>query len=267
MIRACSRSRLRNPAVGSGSAFNPLSLFTAGEQGVWFDPSDLTTLFQDDAGTVPVTTDGQAVALMRDKSGNANHAAQTVVGSRPLYRTSAGLSWLEFDGVDDFMVTGSINLTATDEVSLFAGIRKLSDAARGMVCEFSPNVGLNNGTFFLDAPTNVGNNISFAARGTIAGVPVVAGLVAPISLVVSADANISADSARVRANGGAYSTSANDMGISNFATFPLYIGRRGGATLPFSGLVYGLIIRNALTGSVSILNTEQYIGAKSGVAL
>lgn len=43
------------------------SLFTAGEQGVWYDPNDLTTLFQDSAGTTPVTAAGQPVGLMLDK--------------------------------------------------------------------------------------------------------------------------------------------------------------------------------------------------------
>ena len=44
------------------------SLFANGEQGVWYDPSDLSTLFQDSAGTTPVTAVGQPVGLMLDKS-------------------------------------------------------------------------------------------------------------------------------------------------------------------------------------------------------
>jgi len=47
--------------------FNPLSLFANGEPGVWYDPSDLTTMFTDTAGTTQAAV-GQAVALMLDKS-------------------------------------------------------------------------------------------------------------------------------------------------------------------------------------------------------
>lgn len=36
--------------------------------GVWYDPSDLSTLFQDAAGTIPVTAAGQPVGLILDKS-------------------------------------------------------------------------------------------------------------------------------------------------------------------------------------------------------
>ena len=55
---------------GSGwlNGFSPLSWFAAGEQGAWYDPSDLTTLFQDSAGTIPVTAVEQPVGLMLDKS-------------------------------------------------------------------------------------------------------------------------------------------------------------------------------------------------------
>ena len=48
--------------------FSPLSLFANGEQGVWYDPSDFTTMFQDSAGTTPVTAVEQPVGLLLDKS-------------------------------------------------------------------------------------------------------------------------------------------------------------------------------------------------------
>lgn len=44
------------------------SLFSNGEQGFVYDPNDLSTMYQDAAGTVPVTGAGQAVGVMLDKS-------------------------------------------------------------------------------------------------------------------------------------------------------------------------------------------------------
>lgn len=76
-------------------------LFAGGKQGVWYDPSDKSTLFQDVAGTIPVTKDGDPIGLMKDKSGNDNHATQSVSTARPAYKTDGNLHWLEFDGVDD----------------------------------------------------------------------------------------------------------------------------------------------------------------------
>ena len=51
-----------------GAVWNPRALFANGEQGVIYDPNDLTTLYQDYAGTTPVTAAGQPVGLMLDKS-------------------------------------------------------------------------------------------------------------------------------------------------------------------------------------------------------
>lgn len=51
--------------------FSPLHLFAAGEAGAWFDPSDLSTMFQDSAGTTPVTAVEQPVGLWFDKSKGA----------------------------------------------------------------------------------------------------------------------------------------------------------------------------------------------------
>ena len=43
-------------------------LFTNNERGLFYDPDDLSTMFQDTAGTIPVTAVGQALRLMLDKS-------------------------------------------------------------------------------------------------------------------------------------------------------------------------------------------------------
>lgn len=84
-------------------AFTPSDLFSLGEDGGWYDPSDLSTLWQDTAGTVSVTAAGQSVARIDDKSGNGRHLLQSTSANRPTYQTSGGLHWLDFDGTDDFL--------------------------------------------------------------------------------------------------------------------------------------------------------------------
>ena len=71
-------------ASGGGSPFSPLSLFSGGAPGAWYDPSDYSTLFQDSAGTTPVTAVEQPVGRILDKSGNGNHAFQSTSASRPV---------------------------------------------------------------------------------------------------------------------------------------------------------------------------------------
>lgn len=67
------------------------ALFAAGEQGAWYDTSDFSTLFQDSAGTTPVTTVGQPVGLILDKSGNGKHATQATAASRPVLSARVNL--------------------------------------------------------------------------------------------------------------------------------------------------------------------------------
>lgn len=86
----------RKTTVATPAGFSPLS---AGPT-AWYDPSDLSTLFQDIAGTVPVTVHGDPVGKMLDKSGNGYHATQGTAGRRPLYQTGG---FLLFDGVDDYI--------------------------------------------------------------------------------------------------------------------------------------------------------------------
>jgi hypothetical protein len=73
--------------------FTPAQLFRLGEQGVWYDPSDLATMFQDTAGTTPVTAAGQAVALLLDKSGN-NISAQP--NNATLRQTKDGTYYIQY---------------------------------------------------------------------------------------------------------------------------------------------------------------------------
>jgi len=112
---------------GGAVPFSIADLFASSEQGAWYGPSDLSTLFQDSAGTTPVTTAGQPVGLMLDKSGNDNHATQATAARRLTYQTSPDRATL--DKVDDRMTvtvpvggfTGTMVL-ATDQGTASYGV-------------------------------------------------------------------------------------------------------------------------------------------------
>lgn len=72
-----------NEGAGGAAAFSPASLFASGEQGAWYDPSDFSTMFQDSAGTTPVTAVEDPVGKILDKSGRGNHATQATTAAKP----------------------------------------------------------------------------------------------------------------------------------------------------------------------------------------
>jgi hypothetical protein len=102
--------------------FDPLSLFTGGQLGAWYDPSDLSSMFQDSAGTTPAAVDSP-VGKLNDKSGNGYHLTQGTSSARPVLRFGGGFYYLEFDGVDDALAASGTALALFQNVtagSLFA---------------------------------------------------------------------------------------------------------------------------------------------------
>jgi len=367
----------------------PYSLFATSEQGVWYDPSDFSTLFQDSAGTTPVTAVEQPVGLMLDKSkglvlgaelvvnggfdtniagwtvatggwswesgkakltsdgspqgltqsnvvagkwymfsfdvsstGGAigfqnssgaiiadgssgtvsgvflspgascgfkrvsgsptgtidnisvreipgNHATQATAASRPILKQDGnGKYYLLFDGVDDSMATGSIDFTATDKMTVFAGVRRLRSASLQMLLELSAAIGTNNGAFNIptDYPLSTTYSYDFGTKGTIqtdANV-IAATYPVPHTGVVTGIGSISGDEARLRVNGVQVAATTTDQGTGNYGNYPLYIGRRGGTTLPFNGNLYSLIVRGAQSSAAQITSAETYVNGKTG---
>jgi hypothetical protein len=417
-------------------AFAPLALFASGEQGVWYDPSDYSSMFQDAAGTTPVTGLEQPVGLLLDKSGRGNHASQATSASRPVLSarynlltqteafdnaawtkssgsitstavtdplggstadefTSSGVNgyvalatavtvdtninytfavwlkvpsgtnsvqigivtsglgniqstsvtvttawqrfsisgstganasakviigggttigtgevvhiwgadlrvtndgvglpayqrvgaatagsstaagtadydstgfppYLRFDGTDDSMATAAIDFTATDKMSVFAGVRKLSDAAAGVVAEIGAT-GLESGIFNLIAASASGaNSYRFVSRGTAsanAGTGVFAA--APDTSVLTGIGNISGDIATLRRNGSVVQTDTGEQGTGNYTSQVLYLGSRGGSSARLNGRLYSLIVRGAASTAAEITNTETWVNGKT----
>ena len=109
-----------------------LYLFAEDQRGVWYDPSDLATMYQESTGTTPVTADGQPVGLIQDKSGNDVNALQPVSTKRPTYNATPDRLTLDLvddslaftvptGGIDGYMVVGTNDGTASYGVSLPAG--------------------------------------------------------------------------------------------------------------------------------------------------
>ena len=384
------------------SAFSPTELFAAGEQGVWYDPSDFSTMFQNAAGTIPVTAVEQPVGLLLDKSkgltlgselvpdsgfdsagswtaqnadwvvsgskatytlsavsllylqsnasisltaskwyevrytvsgivsGNAsfalfdsaatvnlfgsyvtvsangsyvrriliassvsgiriyaansgtaaswsldsfsvrelpgNHARQSTEASRPLLKQDGnGKYYLLFDGTDDSLATGTIDPGSVDKAQVFAGVRKTSDAALAIVAELSATIASNAGSFALTAPNSAAANYNFSSKGTTQTDNTVTTYTSPLTSVLSGIADIAGASNLIRANGAQVGSVLTTQGTGNYLAYPLYIGRRGGTSNPFTGRLYSLILRfGANLTAAQIASAEAYVNSKTG---
>ena len=177
------------------------------------------------------------------------------------YDTTGFPLYLRFDGVDDFLVTNSINFTATDKMTVFAGVRKLSDAVTNTFFELGPNSGTTAGTFGGFANLN---GYRWRTGGSVLVDPSIAsGYVVPITNTLTGIGDISGDSAILRINGTQVASSTSDQGTGNYGNYPLYIGRRGGSSLPFNGRLHSLIVRGAQSSTAQIEATETYVNGKT----
>jgi hypothetical protein len=168
------------------------------------------------------------------------------------------------------MQTPSIDFTGTDKVSVFAGVRKLSDAAIGTIFCLG-TAGAVAGFFQLFAPRLTGAGGNYGARGFTSGnepVDVNSGaFLAPTTNVVSAmfdEAGSSGSKIVLRVNGGQV---AGGTDVVVGANQPITIGLRS-TDLPFNGHIHSLIVRGAQTDTPTIERTEKYVASKTaGVSI
>lgn len=179
----------------------------------------------------------------------------------------ATLHYLSFDGTDDFMVTNTIT-PGTGTAQMFAGVRKLTDVAAGIIAETTTDAGQQAG--IVMAASNVAggaNNLSWGG-GANSLLEAYRTYTAPDSRVFALLlSGTAAPRISSRLNGSAVSanSSAGAALTENFAASPLYIGRRAGTSLPFNGHLYGLIVRfGANLPTAQITQTERMLSRRTG---
>ena len=234
-------------------AFHPLSLFAGGAQGMWYDPSDPATLFEDSAGTVPASVGGP-VARMLDKSGRGNHAVQSTAAARPILRQDgSGRRFLEFDGVDDRLSsTIAISLghpwdrvSAVRQLSWINGGRLFGNGSGGALAGLLYQNQAVMGLTLYDGAAAAGNK--GAAIGTT---------------VVVTERRAGAQS-QIVVNNGAPTSGNPSSGVANGVS----IGADPGGGSPSNLAFYGLVTTKPPMSATQVAQARAWLAAKAGVAL
>lgn len=152
----------------------------------------------------------------------------------------------------------------TDQMTVWAGERKLSDAAAAIVAELSVDTNLNSGTFAVTAPNNNGiANLNFGSKGTTLVANIITTYTAPLTNVITGIASISTPVVTIRVNGTQAATSSSTQGTGNYGTYPLFIGARNLTSVFFNGRIYSLIVRGATSNASQISSTEGWVNIKT----
>jgi hypothetical protein len=180
------------------------------------------------------------------------------------YDTAGFPLYLRCDGADDGMQTDSIDFTATDAMTVWAGVRKLSDAARGMLIELGEGT-VGGGRFNVSAPAANSATYSVFNAGSVGAGPIVSvtPYPSPESCVLTFIGKISQPKTNFRRNSSSIIDDATTLGTGTYGNYPIYLFRRGGTTLPFNGRFYGLIIRGAQSSGAQIAAVERWMNNKT----
>lgn len=252
------------PGAGGGGAFDPASRFAGGQQGVWVDLNDFSTLWQDTARTTPVTAAGQTVRGITDKSGRGNHLTNPTGW---VLSADGSNHYMTTDNVSRFQGAGAI-AWASDKASMFVGCKKNSGAS-GTVFGFGL-VTVSNGTFEIGYNANGAlayrrGSGSFGGRGTsdigngvttMAGVVDLAGTTQPTENpfleVLGASPSLT-------------NFGAADSGSGNFGTFTIIVGDGVGGRVV--GRIYSFFVVAATSDAAQVLQGNAWVASRCGKAL
>ena len=255
--------------------WTPLQLFLAGVQGVWFDPSDVSTLFQDAAGTIPVTVDGDPDGLIVDSSGNGNGASQSVSSARPTYKTDGTLRWIQPEGVDDRLNLG--RALDHEEFTLVTSYRAGADNQRLFDNRGTGGPGNVKGWQFKSR-NDTGDIVTFddGAGNAVQWSGGDPGIISPgldedVVITIAYQSGqaiyringVDQGAPSIITGGGLAAMGSIVTGIGGL----LFTARNAIATQSFDGRFYGGVLVNKYLGTSEIEKTESYFASLAGITL
>lgn len=258
----------RSTGIQAEPEVNPIidDLFGNGEEGCFYDPSDLSTLFQDWQGTIPVTAPGQPVGLMLDKSGRERHAMQTNDDRRPIFDIDDGRPCITFDGATTFLAVPDADYSVTSQVTICVGARKFDSLRDASVVDLMSQGRVTDRSFAcyfpLGKPAPSPGASSYGTYWRLAFVP---GIPSPdiFTQVITAQTDTIEPYVGVRGNGKLWAEDRDYQGGGTYRKTPLHIGSRFGETFWYRGNIYGLIVRGAKSTDAQIHAVEQYMNTKT----
>lgn len=234
---------------GAAPAFDPLTLYSGGKKGIWIKPRDWSTLKQWYLGTTDVTVATDPVGYAADQSGNAVNMVNANAPGRPLAITVGGVNAIDFDGVDDNLISGAVTAGTWTAMDFFIVVNLDTFSASGWLIGDG-----GGGRFFGVAQNGVGSASSSGAGSPsykINGVAVPGGTAATRDQVYDA-----------LSTGGWLVVEANGLDLSAWIQF-MYGGY---SNFQLNGKCAELILCESVSDAVRA-QVRTYMGAAVGLSL
>lgn len=249
------------PTQGS-LAFDPRQLFARGEAGGWYDPGDASSIFADAARTVPAAIDG-TVGGLADQSGRGHHLTQAVPGARPvLRRDAAGRRYLDFDGIDDRLVSPAAGLRIIGPVTLGAAVQRAVGGRYDIWMSAQTQAGLVNQYELRTEPAGAAE---FVAADASAVEVDLAGAAAVVPVGATRVVTAMRTGAAIEFNVGGTATSASHMMVPTAdASSEFWLGGRRSGDIFARGRVYGAVVVGRVLSAVELGGLRAWLAARGG---
>jgi hypothetical protein len=264
----------QSPGAFQGTAppFDPLDL----NPDLLLDPSDTTTMWQEhNATTTPADTDGESVGTFQDKSGNGFHLTALASNTtRPVYKTSAGLHWLQFTAASSQVLRRAAGLGMYDAGSCTLVIAVDSNTPATSSRLFNETVGGAGSYIYTLAMTNnTTSSTTCAYLRDDAGTNPLGG--GNLNLTNSFDNSphviiFTDDGATIRAykdNVIGTNTNYTRPGAVTDTMVSLGALYRTSTSAAWNGDLYGLAVFNRVIDSTERAQLTTYFGTKMGLSL
>lgn len=236
--------------------WTPLSLSSVV---AWFDASQLSGL-----------SDADPVSSWTDVVGG-NHAIQGTGTKQPSYRTNVlnGRPVLRFGGDDGLATTSTVDLSATNDITVWAVVSADATANVHIFAEQSDNYNIYNDAWILSRVASQNASTATRESSNYSQALSTATLTTTHKIIVATiDKGLSTNEATMSVNGdGSFTRPLNSNLGGNFGNRRIYIGSRNTSSLYLTGDIAEMGICSAALGASDIDALESYLGAKYGITV
>lgn len=210
--------------------------------------------------------DGDLIALLPDQSGSGFDLFQADQAKRPKYTVVDGKSAIKFDGANDFLSCAGVDLSGLTELTVVMACRFFGTATQSILEHgVSPlstgGIGIyaNNSRASLGAGLGNGSTAYRFANCDPVGI---VGQPSVLTAIFRPTAAVAADRVNLRLNGidvtDVLAAAAGSTNAALFKSQTLYMGMRGGASIPASVEVFGVIGADGVLSGVELDDAESW---------
>ena len=256
------------PSDLCGWGFDPLSVFSGGQQGIYIAPWETSTILGSD-GITPIAGFDQSVGKISDLSGRGNSITQPTISKQLIYKLDGNNKpYLYSDGIDDFLYINTLDLFRAVPGGTIVAALRFRALPTTIKPVFSATLSSTSTTSRFTLYGNTGGVIAASVRRLDADTATTISTPATTQLcIVTLVVDYTDRTMSLRVNGieKAASSAVITAGVTeNLNSMSVFLsGRTGDVSAPLD--LYALMVTPSTLSLSTIMNVENFFKQKAGI--